>query len=73
VLVTVLAALVGIALHLARSAPGLVVDHEEGWRTLPVRLALRIGAGRVLFLGCALTVALVAALVVLGARGGFTG
>ncbi|QVT78530.1 hypothetical protein ENKNEFLB_00907 [Nocardioides aquaticus] len=72
VLVTVLAALLGVAVHLARSAPGLVVDHEEGWRTLPVRVALRIGASRVLLVGGLLALALAAALVVLGLGDGFT-
>lgn len=72
VLVTVLAALLGVAVHLVRSAPGLVVDHEEGWRTLPVRLALRMGAGRVLLLGGTLATLLVAALLLVGAGGGLT-
>ncbi|VXC59446.1 hypothetical protein [Nocardioides sp. AX2bis] len=71
VLVTVLAALLGVAVHLARSAPGLVVDHEEGWRTLPVRVALKVGAGRVLLLGGLLALALAAALVALGLGDGF--
>ncbi len=62
VLVTVLAGLLGVALHLVRSAPGLVRDHEEGWRTLPVRLALRIGASRVLALGVLAALALTTAL-----------
>ena len=66
VLATVLAALLGVAVHLARSAPGLVVDHEEGWRTLPVRVALRVGAGRVLLLGGLLGLALTAALLAVG-------
>ncbi len=70
--VTALAALLGVAVHLVRSAPGLVTDHEEGWRTLPVRLALRIGAGRVLLLGGLLALVLGVVLVALAVGGGFT-
>lgn len=72
VLVTVLAAALGVAVHLARSAPGLVLDHEEGWRTLPVRLALRVGAGRVLLLGVLAAAVLLAAILAVGAQGGTT-
>ncbi len=48
--VTVLAALLGVGVHVLRALPGLVADHEDGLRHLPLRLALHLGAGRVLLL-----------------------
>lgn len=45
-----LAALLGIGVHLLTALWGLVPDHEEGWTYLPLRIGLRVGAGRVLTL-----------------------
>ncbi len=49
VLVTVLAALLGIGVHFLTALWGLVADHEDGWSYLPLRLGLRIGASRLLW------------------------
>ena len=48
VAMTVLAALLGVGVHFLRALPGLVPDNEDGLRHLPLRIALRIGAPRLL-------------------------
>ena len=63
---TVLAALLGVGVHFLRALPGLVDDHEDGWRHLPLRVALRIGAPRLLLIAGAATTFVAAALVVAG-------
>jgi 4-hydroxybenzoate polyprenyltransferase len=60
---TVLAALLGVGVHVLVSLRGLVPDHEAGRRHLPLRLALVVGAPRLLLLTlvyCALVVGLIA-------------
>jgi 4-hydroxybenzoate polyprenyltransferase len=47
---TVLAALLGIGVHVTRALPGLVDDDKDGNRTFPLRIALRTGAPRLLLL-----------------------
>ena len=44
----VLAALLGIGVHFLTALWGLVADHEDGWRYLPLRLGMKIGAARLL-------------------------
>ncbi len=44
----VLAALLGVGVHLLRSIWGLVADDEDGWTYLPLRLGRRLGATRLL-------------------------
>jgi 4-hydroxybenzoate polyprenyltransferase len=53
VLVTVLAAVVGIGVHLLTALWGLVADNEDGWRYLPLRLGVRIGAAKLLWVAVA--------------------
>lgn len=57
---TVLAALLGIGIHFLNALPDLVQDNETGVRHLPLRVALRTGAPRLLWISTAFT-ALVAA------------
>ena len=45
---TALAAALGLAVHVLLALPGLVDDHEEGERSLPMVLALRTGTPRLL-------------------------
>lgn len=45
-----LAALLGVGVHLLTALWGLVADHEDGWTYLPLRLGLRLGAARLLAL-----------------------
>ena len=49
VAMTVLAALLGIGIHFLNALPDLVEDNEDGLRHLPLRIALRIGAPRLLW------------------------
>lgn len=62
VLVTVLAALLGVAVHFLLALPDLVDDNADGLRHLPLRLALRTGAPRLLWLTVVVTALLVASL-----------
>jgi 4-hydroxybenzoate polyprenyltransferase len=64
--VTVLAALLGIGVHVLRALPGLVDDNEDGYRHLPLRIALRIGATRLLVIASVYTTAVVVALLLAG-------
>jgi hypothetical protein len=66
IVVTVLAALVGVGAHVLRALPGLVADHEDGWKSLPLRIALRTGATRLLVISLAWTVLALAGLLVAG-------
>ena len=66
VLVTVLAALLGVGVHVLVALPRLVADHEDGLRHLPLRLGLRLGAAKVLVLASVWTAVVVAALLLAG-------
>jgi hypothetical protein len=66
VAMVVLAALLGVGVHVLSALPGLVADHEDGYRHLPLRLALKIGATRLLVLALAWTVLDVVGLLVVG-------
>ncbi|MCW2797401.1 UbiA family prenyltransferase [Nocardioides sp.] len=48
----VLAALLGIGAHFLTSLWGLVPDNADGWTYLPLKLGLRLGAGRLLAVTC---------------------
>ncbi|MGZ4494462.1 MAG: UbiA family prenyltransferase [Nocardioides sp.] len=61
---TVLAALLGIGVHFLGALPDLVGDNETGVRHLPLRIALRIGAPRLLYISIAYTVLVGAAIVI---------
>jgi 4-hydroxybenzoate polyprenyltransferase len=60
--VTAAAAAVGFCLHFVTTLGDLVDDNKSGARNLPLRMALRIGAPRVLVLTILLTAAAVAGL-----------
>lgn len=62
----VLAALLGVGVHFLRALPDLVQDNETGVRHLPLRVALRTGAPRLLWISVAWTVLAGAGLVVAG-------
>lgn len=47
---TVLAALLGVGVHVLTSLPGLVDDNKDGIRHFPLRIALRTGAPRLLLI-----------------------
>lgn len=72
VIVTVLAALLGVGVHVLTSLWGLVPDDAAGWRTLPLRLGRRLGSTGLLRV-VAIYLALVGvALVVVSATGGLS-
>jgi 4-hydroxybenzoate polyprenyltransferase len=66
VAVTGAAAAVGFCLHFVTTLGDLVEDNVSGSRNLPLRVALRIGAPRLLVLTIVLTTAAVAGLVMAG-------
>jgi len=61
-----LAAALGVGVHVLCALPGLVADHEDGLRHLPLRIALKIGATRLLVLGLTWTVLVVVGLLLVG-------
>lgn len=68
--VTAAAAAVGFCAHFATSLGDLVADNKSGARALPLRVALKIGAPRLLFLTLVLGAASVAGLVAAGLTAG---
>jgi 4-hydroxybenzoate polyprenyltransferase len=63
---TVLAALLGVGIHFLETLPDLVEDNETGVRHLPLRIALRIGAPKLLWISVAWTALVGAGIVVAG-------
>ena len=55
ILMTVLAALLGVEVHFLTALPDLVEDNQTGVRHLPLRIALRTGAPRLLWISTAAT------------------
>lgn len=62
----VLAALLGVGVHVLCALPGLVADHEDGVRHLPLRIALKIGATRLLVVALAWTALTLVGLLLVG-------
>lgn len=67
-----LAAAVGVGVHVLCALPGLVADHEDGYRHLPLRIALKIGATRLLVAAVAWTALALAAMLVVGSSLGLS-
>jgi 4-hydroxybenzoate polyprenyltransferase len=65
-LITGLAALLGIGVHLLTALWGLVPDNEDGWTYLPLKLGLRLGASRLLWVAATYTALVVIALAFAG-------
>ncbi len=61
---TALAALLGVGIHFLNTLPDLVEDKETGVRHLPLRVALRIGAPKLLLVSVVYTVLVSAGIVV---------
>ena len=72
VVMTALAAALGLGVHLLSALPGLVADHEEGERSLPMVLALRTGTPRLLLIACVYTALVVVAIFVAARTVGLT-
>lgn len=66
VTMTALAAALGLTVHVLLALPGLVHDHEEGERSLPLLLALRTGTPRLLVLASVATGVLAVAVLFTG-------
>jgi UbiA prenyltransferase family len=69
---TVLAGLLGLGVHFLRALPGLVPDNHDGLRSLPLRIALKTGAARLLWMSALFTGAIVVALLIAGQAIGLT-
>jgi hypothetical protein len=67
---TVLAALLGVGVHVLRALPGLVADNADGHRSLPLRIALKTGATKLLILASVYTSVVLGALLVTGSSVG---
>ncbi len=65
-----LCALLGVCVHFLTSLPDLVVDNQASLKNLPLRIALRTGAPRLMVIAIVATVLVVAALVVSTAQAG---
>ncbi len=61
---TVLAAMLGIGIHFLNTLPDLVEDNETGVRHLPLRIALRIGAPKLLWISTTYTFLVGAGIVI---------
>lgn len=72
VAMTVLAALLGVGVHFLTALPDLVQDNKTGLRHLPLRMALRIGAPRLLWVSMAFTALVATGIVVAGLTVGVT-
>ena len=70
--IVALAALLGGGVHFLCALPGLVADHENGDRHLPLRIALEIGASRLLVLSLAWTGVVMVGLLVVGSSIGIS-
>jgi 4-hydroxybenzoate polyprenyltransferase len=66
VAMTVLAAALGVGVHFLLTLPELVEDNETGVRHLPLRIALRIGAAKLLWVSVTYTFLVAAGIVVTG-------
>lgn len=66
----VLAALLGLCVHVLLALPGTAADHQEGERSLPLRLAQWLGATKVGWLTAAATALVVLALLFVGRADG---
>jgi 4-hydroxybenzoate polyprenyltransferase len=66
VAMTLLAALLGVGVHFMTALPDLVGDNHNGVRSLPMVLALRIGAPRLLLVTTIYVALVVSGLVVAG-------
>jgi len=66
ILMVVLSALLGVGVHFLLALWGLVADNDDGWTYLPLKLGLRMGAGRLLALTLVYSVVVVAAMLYVG-------
>jgi 4-hydroxybenzoate polyprenyltransferase len=72
VAMTAAAAVLGVGVHVLTSLRGLVDDHQAGRRHLPLRLALRVGAPRLLVLAIVFCVVVGAVAALVGSTVGLS-
>ncbi len=72
VVMVALSALLGLCVHVLLALPGLVHDHAEGERSLPLVLALRVGTPRLLTVASLLAGVVTVAILVAGRTVGLT-
>ena len=72
VAMTAVAAVLGVGVHVLTSLRGLVDDHQAGLRHLPLRLALRVGAPRLLVLAIVFCVVVAAVAGLVGSTVGLS-
>jgi len=72
VAMTVAAAFLGVGVHVLASLRGLVDDNRAGRRHLPLRLALRVGAPRLLVLASVYCVTVAGVIAVIGSTVGLS-
>jgi hypothetical protein len=70
--ITVAAALLGPGIHVLTSLRGLVEDNRAGRRHVPLRLALRVGAPRLLVLATVYCLVVIAAIALIGGTVGLS-
>jgi hypothetical protein len=70
--ITVAAAVLGVGVHVLTSLSGLVEDNRAGRRHLPLRLALRVGAPRLLVLSAVFCMLVLGLIAYLGATVGLS-
>ena len=66
IVMVVLSALLGVGVHVLLALWGLVADNDDGWTYLPLKLGLRMGAGRLLTLSLIYALVVTAALLYAG-------
>jgi hypothetical protein len=59
---TVLAAALGVGVHFLRALWGLVPDNADGWTYLPLKLGLKLGASRLLWVSSVYTLGVLVAM-----------
>jgi 4-hydroxybenzoate polyprenyltransferase len=64
VAMTALAALLGVGIHFLNTLPDLVEDNQTGVNHLPLRIALRIGAPKLLWISATWTLLSAAGIVI---------
>lgn len=69
-MMTVLFALLGVGVHVLLALPGLVDDNKDDFRHLPLTLALRTSAQKMLLIGGAFTAAVAVAILITGLTAG---
>lgn len=66
----VVCAFVGLCVHFLTTLPDLTVDHAAGVHNLPLAVALKIGAPRLLILSCVVTVVVGVLFIIVGLNPG---